>query len=135
MTDAPMWPSMRRDAKSAEFFDAASREELAIKKCTGCGRSLAPEAMVCTDCGESDPVWAGASSAGRLITWTTVPKAPNPAFADLVPYTVGVVELAEGPWLYARITGEPRAGAALRAEYVHPSEGESYPVWVIVSGE
>ncbi|MEV6223861.1 Zn-ribbon domain-containing OB-fold protein [Nocardia fluminea] len=135
MNDTATWPPMRRDAKSAEFFEAASRGELAIKKCAGCGRSLAPEAMVCTDCGGSDPTWTSASGAGTLITWTTVHKAPNPAFAPMVPYTVGVVELAEGPWLYARITGEPRAGAALRAEFVHPAEGESYPTWVVTSGQ
>ncbi|MFC8384877.1 Zn-ribbon domain-containing OB-fold protein [Nocardia sp. NPDC057272] len=135
MSETVTWPPMKRDAKSAEFFDAAGRGELAIKKCTGCGRSLAPEAMVCTDCGGSDPVWTSASGTGTLITWTTVHKAPNLAFADLVPYTVGVVELAEGPWLYARITGEPLVGAALRAEFVNPSEGESYPVWVVASGE
>ncbi|MEU1208721.1 OB-fold domain-containing protein [Nocardia sp. NPDC005825] len=135
MSENAAWPPMTRDAKSAEFFDAARRGELAIKKCTGCGLSLAPEAMVCTDCGGSDPVWASASGAGALVTWTTVHKAPNRAFTDLVPYTVGIVELAEGPWLYAGILGEPGAGAALRVEFVHPPEGESYPVWVVENGD
>ncbi|WP_067825265.1 Zn-ribbon domain-containing OB-fold protein [Nocardia inohanensis] len=129
------WPVMRRDGKSAEFFDAARRGEVAIKKCAGCGVALAPEAMVCTDCAGTELTWVTASGAGTLITWTVVHKAPNRAYQELVPYTVGVVELAEGPWLYAAILGEPSAGAALRADFVHPADGESYPVWVVGDGE
>jgi uncharacterized protein len=127
------WPAMRRDSKSAEFFDAAARNELVIKRCDRCGQALPPEAAVCTTCGQTELTWTAAAGTGTLVTWTVVHRAPNAAFADLVPYTVGVVELAEGPWLYARIAGEPSVGQALSAEFVHAETGESYPIFVGVA--
>jgi len=64
------------------------------------------------------------------VTWTTVHKAPNRAYTDCVPYVVGIVELTEGPWLYARIDTEiPTAGMALTAAFVHSEDGESYPIF------
>lgn len=124
------WPAMRRDTKSAEFFDAASRNQLVIKRCHQCARTLPPEAAVCTACGDTNLMWAPASGGGTLVTWTVVHKAPNRAYVDLVQYTVGVIELAEGPWMYGRIeTPTPTAGMALTASFVHPDEGESYPVF------
>ena len=124
---------MQRDSKSAEFFDAAARNELVIKKCGRCSQALPPEAAVCTTCGRAELSWAPAAGTGTLVTWTVVHRAPNAGFADLVPYTVGIVELTEGPWLYARAEIEPSAGMTLRAQFVHPESGESYPIFVGVS--
>ncbi|NMN95866.1 Zn-ribbon domain-containing OB-fold protein [Antrihabitans stalactiti] len=124
------WPPMQRNSKSAEFFDAAAREELVIKKCAHCGQALPPEAVVCTTCGRTELSWSPAAGTATLVTWTVVHRAPNRAFADLVPYTVGVVELTEGPWLYGRVVGAPSAGMALRAEFIHAQGSESYPIFV-----
>jgi uncharacterized OB-fold protein len=123
------WPPIRRDAKSAEFFDAAACDELLIKKCMHCGQALPPEAAVCTTCGHTELSSAPAAGTATLVSWTVVHRAPNSALAALVPYTVGLVELTEGPWLYGRITGTPSAGMALRAEFVHTYDGESYPTF------
>lgn len=78
--------------------------------------------------------WSASPGAARLVSWTTVHKAPNAAFTALVPYTVGIVALAEGPWMYGRIDGAPSAGVALRVAFVHPQEGESYPIWTVETG-
>ncbi|WP_370937371.1 Zn-ribbon domain-containing OB-fold protein [Amycolatopsis sp. cg13] len=131
MTETPdAWPAIQRDTKSAPFFDAAARDELVIKRCTGCGQALPPEALVCTTCAGTALDWIPAEGSGTLLTWTTVHRAPNRAYTDLVPYTVGIVELSEGPWLYARVdTARPSPDLPLRAEFVHPGDGESYPVF------
>ena len=121
---------MQRDSKSAEFFDAAARNELVIKRCHDCGQALPPEEAVCTTCSHTELAWAPAAGTGTLVTWTVVHRAPNAAYADVVPYTVGVVELTEGPWLYARIDAEPSVGKRLRADFVHAEGGESYPIFI-----
>lgn len=123
------WPTIERDAKSTPFFDAAARDELLIKRCEHCAQLLPPESAVCTTCGRTDLSWLPATGAGRLVTWTVVHRAPNRAYADVVPYTVGIVELDEGPWLSGRISGEPYAGMLLHARFEHPEDGESYPVF------
>jgi uncharacterized protein len=124
------WPPLQRDTKSAEFFDAAAAGHLLIKQCDECARALAPEASVCTACAGPALHWLPAAGNGTLVTWTTVHKAPNPAYTDRVPYVVGVVELTEGPWLYGRIDTETlTAGMALTATFVHGEGGESYPIF------
>ena len=127
-------PTIERDEHTAPFFDAARRDELLLQRCTGCQRWQGPQAMTCTGCDGDQLTWARASGAAALITWAVVHSAPHRAFADQLPYVTGYVELAEGPWLTARLVGvDPaglHAGAALTAAFVHPDEGESYPVFV-----
>ncbi|WP_158890873.1 Zn-ribbon domain-containing OB-fold protein [Amycolatopsis anabasis] len=124
------WPPIERDTKSAAFFDAAAAGTLVIKGCTHCGQTLSPEAAACTACGGTDLNWVDAEGTGTLISWTVVHRAPNRAYTDLVPYTIGIVELAEGPWLYARIAGaEPSAGLPLRVDFVHTEGAESHPIF------
>jgi uncharacterized protein len=124
------WPPIERDTKSAEFFDAAARDQLVIKNCDNCAQALSPEALVCTTCGRTELSWAPTEGTARLVTWTVVHRAPNKFYSDVVPYTVGVVELTDGPWLYARVaTDAPSAGMHLRVEFVHPDGGESYPIF------
>jgi uncharacterized protein len=125
----PGRPTLRRDATNAAFFDAAARDELLIKECDYCGEALPPEATVCTRCARTELSWVPARGAATLVTWTEGHQAPDPTFATLVPCTVGVVELDEGPWLYGRITGPPSAGMALHTVFVHPDNGESYPTF------
>lgn len=127
-------PVLERDEASAPFFDAAGRDELLLRRCVQCGRWLGPQAATCTGCAGGELTWAPAVGTARLVTWTVVHSAPHRAFADQLPYVTGYVEVAEGPWLPARIAGaDParlHAGAALSVAFVHPVEGESYPVFV-----
>jgi uncharacterized protein len=130
MTVTIAWPAPIRDDDSAPFFDAAARDELAIRRCRDCAAASAPEAASCTSCASPDLDWTVASGAGQLVCWTVVTRAPNPAFAALVPYTIGVVELEEGPWLYLRVEhdGELTPDQPVRIAFVHSDTGESYPI-------
>jgi uncharacterized OB-fold protein len=124
-------PAIERDDDSAPFFDAARRDELVVRRCSACDRWLAPQARSCPGCG-GDLAWVPASGSGTLVTWARVHSAPHEAFAGQLPYLTGYVELAEGPWLLARIAAgpeQPQMGAALRVAFVHPAEGESYPIF------
>lgn len=117
-----------RDAKSAEFFDAAAADRLMIRRCAGCGLFLPPEAVVCTTCARAELDWVTATGTGVLASYAVVHRAPHPTYH--VPYTIGIVELDEGPWLYARVTARrPVVGLPVRVVFQHPDEGESFPVF------
>ncbi|WP_203336977.1 Zn-ribbon domain-containing OB-fold protein [Nocardioides limicola] len=119
---------IERDHKSAAFFDAAAEDRLVIRRCIGCRQALPPEAVVCTTCAGTDLEWVQAEGTGLLASYTVVHRAPHPAYR--VPYTIGVVELDEGPWLYARVNAEsPTVGLPVRVAFRHPEEGESFPVF------
>lgn len=126
-------PVIERDERSAEFFDALRREELLIRRCPVCDGACPPQAVACSRCGSGDLVWQRAAGTARLITWAVVHSAPHHALADQVPYVSGYVELTEGPWLEVRLVGVDadalRAGTRLRVAFVHPADGESYPVF------
>ena len=119
---------IERDSKSAEFFDAAAEDRLVIRECSGCGQALPPEAVVCTTCAGTSLDWVPVGGTGVLASYTVVHRAPHPAYR--VPYTIGIVELDEGPWIHARVKAEaPAVGMRVQATFRHPEEGESFPVF------
>jgi uncharacterized OB-fold protein len=131
-------PILARDDDSAGFFDAAARDALVVRRCPACPRLYAPHVLHCPGCGGALE-WAPASGRGTLITWAVVHRSPHPALADQVPYVTAVVELEEGPWLHARLlltdVRALRAGMELTAVFVHPADGESYPVFTTPGDE
>jgi uncharacterized OB-fold protein len=119
---------LRRDGRTDPFFDGAAADRLVVRRCAACDRWLAPDAACCPGCGDEDPGWADASGAGALVTWTTVHGRPAADGTVPPPALLALVELAEGPWLYTRLTGvdAPREGLPLTAVFEHPDEGEAY---------
>jgi acetyl-CoA acetyltransferase/uncharacterized OB-fold protein len=135
----PPAPVIRRDERSTPFFDAAAAGRLLIRRCAECGRWLAPEAGGCHDCGAEDPGWAPASGHGTLVSWAVLHPRGSPPGQPAALTVLALVELDEGPWLHTGLAvTSPEAIAALRAgqrvaaSFVHPADGESYPVFTPV---
>jgi uncharacterized OB-fold protein len=121
---------LRRDGRTDPFFDGTAAGRLVIRRCEACDRWYAPDASGCPECGEEEPVWADASGAATLVTWTVTHGRPAEDGTAPPPAYLALVELAEGPWMYARLdgvsSGDLHEGLPLRAEFEHPDEGESY---------
>ncbi|MGH7331321.1 MAG: Zn-ribbon domain-containing OB-fold protein [Candidatus Rokuibacteriota bacterium] len=65
------------------------------------------------------------SGRGRLLSWTVIRVAP-PRYASEAPYAVGLLELAEGPRITARLEGDPErlaAGQPMGLFAVDPARG------------
>lgn len=113
-----------RDGRTDPFFDGAARDRLMIRRCGGCGTWYGPDASYCADCGSEELGWAEASGDATLVSWAIVHSKNSPMAA------VTLIELAEGPWIYGRAdSAAPREGLPLRARFVHPDSGESYPIF------
>jgi uncharacterized OB-fold protein len=97
------FPAVERDEASAEFFDAAARGEVLVRRCATGGHVLGPEARTCPSCGSAELVPAIATGRGTLVSWAVVHQAPAAALDAAVPYVTAIVELAEGPWLMVRL--------------------------------
>ncbi|MFV2174213.1 Zn-ribbon domain-containing OB-fold protein [Actinomadura sp. LOL_016] len=121
---------LRRDGRTDPFFDGAAAGRLVIKYCAVCDRWLAPDAGDCPDCGTEHLGWANASGEASLVTWTVTHGRPAADGSVPPPAILALVELAEGPWLHARLHGVDRSalheGLPLRAAFVRPDEGEAY---------
>lgn len=68
--------------------------------CKSCGYSTFPPRADCPSCLSGDFSFKEWSGKGTLYTYTTIAAAPT-GFEDVVPYTIGVVDLTEGGRLLA----------------------------------
>jgi uncharacterized OB-fold protein len=121
---------LRRDGRTDAFFDGAAAGRLMIRRCDTCARWCAPDASECSACGGDEPGWAAASGDATLVSWAIWHGRPGQGGAPPPPALLALVELAEGPWLHARLDGVARAdlreGLPVRAHFEHPAEGEPY---------
>ena len=93
----------------------------ALPRCAACGRFHFYPRPACPFCGSADIAPARASGRGTVYSYSVVHRAPSPAFAADVPYTVAIVATDEGPHLMTRLAGiapdRVRIGLAVQ---VHP---------------
>ena len=114
------------------FWDGVKNDELRIKHCRDCGSLWHPKRIVCTHCGSSDLDWQKAEGTGEVYSFSEVHRAPTPAFANSVPYALGLVRLAEGVHLFTRFFAEPgtlRIGVAATVEFRVLELGQKMPVF------
>ncbi|MEO5876735.1 MAG: zinc ribbon domain-containing protein [Streptosporangiaceae bacterium] len=118
--------TLRRDGRTDAFFDGAATGTLLIGRCADCGHWHAPDVTGCHECGGERLDWAQARGTGILVTWATLHPRNGGEPAQLA-----LVELEEGPWLYARLDAvtAPRENLALQAHFLPQPEGEPYLVF------
>jgi uncharacterized OB-fold protein len=97
-------PVPEPDLASARFFAALDEGRLEIQRCSGCG---APHLAVitCDACDGEEFTTEVASGNGTIYSLSRTHNSHHPAFEDLVPFTGGIVELAEGARLFAPLLG------------------------------
>ena len=103
------------------YWDGIKAGKLMIKRCKGCRLFHHPRRLFCTACNCDAFDWVEASGTGTVYTFSTVHRAPRAEFNAEVPYTVGLLELAEGIYFFSRIVPRPgeevRIGAPVRLRF------------------
>lgn len=94
------------DPLSDPFWEALrTAGKLTFQKCRHCGNSWLPARSECPRCLRADWGRETASGVAKLVSWIVYHRAFNDAFAGRLPYTVAVVELAEGPRMTSNVVG------------------------------
>ena len=131
---AAVFPLPEPDELSAPFFEGLRRRELRIQRCAGCGTCQLAE-HACNACGSGDLHWIRASGKARLYTFTVIHVVYHKAFESAVPYNAALVELEEGPRLYANIIGcgneQLTIGAGLRVEFNEATDVRLTPAFAV----
>lgn len=121
-----------RDAASAPFYDGTARGELLLRRCEACASISAPNTESCSACRCTRLSWTPARGTAELVTWTVV-HGRSPVDGEPLRIVAGMVELAEGPWMYARIVDiaadEVTSGRALVVGFDHAEGSETVPVF------
>lgn len=94
------------DADTSPFWEGIARRELLLPFCDDCGRASFFPRVLCPHCHGTSMRWQSASGLGEVYSFTVAHRAA-PAFADHTPFTIGLVDLDEGPRIMAELDTEP----------------------------
>lgn len=91
------------------FEEYLKEKKLMAARCKKCGKLHLPPRPMCPDCYSSDMEWAELKGKGKLAAFTCIAVGPTfmceQGFDRNNLYCSGIVELAEGPRVSARILG------------------------------
>ena len=79
------------------FWEAASREKLALPRCPSCGRWDWYPTGTCSGCEGVETAWQDLSGEAELFSWAVVERAFAAPFADRVPFVAALVLPREAP--------------------------------------
>lgn len=121
----------RTDGLAAPYFEGCRVGELRLQHCPVCAHWQFYPRAFCTACGADEPRWAVASGLGVVASFSVVRRGLSPAYE--APYTVALIDLAEGPRMMSMLVDcEPEAvavGASVQVAFEAWSEELSLPVF------
>jgi uncharacterized OB-fold protein len=86
----------RVDLDNQGFWEAVKQHKLVFQKCKGCGLLVHRPRPMCPRCNSMKKEWVPSTGKGVVYSWVNFVYA-NAAYPGIkVPYTVVVVEMAEG---------------------------------------
>ena len=89
-----------------------TRYGLIGERCPSCGVAIFPPRDVCPECAAEAKTPVQLSGKGTIYSFTTLQEAPA-GFEEQAPYTLALIQLAEGPLITAQLTdldGAPEIG-------------------------
>lgn len=136
---APPRPAPVPDERSAGYWEAARRGELALARCTDCGAFCHPPGVVCPHCHSADPqfTFVVVAGGGTVQSWTVIRDSFLPGFADDVPFVLVDVELdAQADLrLIGRLLDGPEAplrqGDRVTIAFEHPADDVAVPAFAL----
>jgi len=106
-------PVPEPNADSRPYWEAARERRLVVRRCRACGRHHFMPRGQCPSCWSVDLEWVDCSGFGRIYSLSVVHRAPTPDFAAVAPYTIALVDLDEGPRMFANVVGPGALEAAI----------------------
>lgn len=111
MTGGKPLPLIDDDTRG--YWAGLARGELLLQHCRECGNVQFYQRAMCGRCLAPGLEPRPASGRGTIYSFSTVHRAPSPEFKDDVPYTVVLVELAEGPRMISTLVDTPAAAVRI----------------------
>lgn len=114
------------------FYRLISEGKFMAARCKRCGGLLVPPRLMCTDCYSKELEWTQLNGEGKLLTYTVI-HVSTKQFENMVPYAVGIIELAEGPKVPGMVRDieleKIKIGMKLRVDFdtALPSEWPQWP--------
>jgi len=108
-------PLPRATAETKPFWDGCANGVVRYQSCARCGTvQLIPRAL-CAACQSRELVWRDSAGYGHVLSYTTVHRAPTPAFREEAPYVVALIDMEEGFRLMTNVAGSVAAPMVIGA--------------------
>lgn len=123
------------DPMTEGFWAAARNGRLVISRCVHCGYRLWPPEEGCPNCLQTGFEWEEIAPRGTLWSYAVYHRALDPAFADDVPYAVGLVELEGGFKMYGILRADldtVKIGAPVEAVFEPLDDEVTFVRWRVV---
>ncbi len=106
---------------------------LMIRRCLRCDQLLAPPTGECSVCRSFELEWVPSSGLGSIVSWRPAHRSVGRPHSALVPMTLAIVELDDGPWVYTTIEGDvpPQADRSIRVQFQPYPQVDRFPVFVV----
>lgn len=111
--NVPVRPAINPRGEEKLYFEGLRRHELVYQRCDSCQRVLFPLRQVCTGCSGENLSLGTSTGTGTIYSFTTQHRASHPFFSDNVPYTLVLVDMAEGFRVFANLVECPQDHVAV----------------------
>jgi len=140
VTGSNIRPRPEPDTLSAPFWLGCLGGVLLVQRCSACSRSQFPPLRRCTSCLSEEVEWVAVTGQGSIISWTQIRRPVASQFAELVPLTVCLVELADGVRMVGNLVPEPGhsvdhvdlVGLHVKVVFDEVQDGFTLPAWTLV---
>jgi uncharacterized OB-fold protein len=122
------------DPPTAPFWAGLRERKLLVQRCPQCGTRRYPSAPLCPRCLHRGAEWTEIAPTGFLWSYAVYHRDLSGAFADDIPYAIGVAEVTDRLHILARIAAplaDLAVGAAVQAEFHDTTGGVTLLRWVL----
>ena len=85
----------------------------------------------CPACWSDQLEWVDCSGLGTVYSLSTARRAPTPDFAAIAPYVIALIDLDEGPRMFANVVGdgalETKIGDRVKVAFEPRGDGALIP--------
>jgi uncharacterized protein len=119
-------PFPEPNADSRPYWEAARAQRLLIRRCKACGETHFMPRHACPKCWSDELEWVDSQGQGTVHSFSIVHRASLPEFASQVPFVVALVDLDEGPRMFANVIGAGALDVAIgeRVRVVFEDRGD-----------
>ncbi|MDG6922834.1 MAG: Zn-ribbon domain-containing OB-fold protein [Nitrososphaerota archaeon] len=116
-----------------QFWEAATKHELVLQKCSKCSTYQWFPKPWCINCGCRELNWTKVSGRGQVYSYVVIRQVVQntSAFDEDLPYVLATIELDEGPRMVAQLTGvvpeEVKIGMNVIVTFVDATSEVSIP--------
>lgn len=98
-------PLPRPTAETRPFWEGCANGVLRYQSCARCGTVQFIPRSLCANCQADSLTWHDSGGLGRVLSHTTVHRAPIAAFRGETPYVIALIDMDEGFRLMANVAG------------------------------